>query len=143
MNILLSLCATVTRRARPGAMLVLCSLAVAVPAVSRADPPCWAPAHGYRAKNHDRGCDKQHHKSHKSKYKHDDYAGDYRQPAPEASAQPEDAISAGGLIGAAVGGYAGSHVGKGSGRLAATAGGAVAGYVVGQEIERDLSAPSR
>jgi len=50
-----------------------------------------------------------------------------------------DSVSTGGLVGAAVGGYAGSKIGKGSGNLAATAGGAVAGYIVGQEIERELT----
>ncbi len=106
-----------------------------------ADPPCWAPAHGPRAKHGGKKCGKyyKHHKRHE----HNEYntynTYNTRNEYPEQRDRGSDSsgISVGGLVGAAVGGYAGSHLGGGKGKLAATAGGAVAGYLVGQEIEKD------
>ena len=40
-------------------------IAFAAADVARAEPPCWAPAHGYRAKHGDAGCDKHYRKKHK------------------------------------------------------------------------------
>jgi hypothetical protein len=122
-----------------------------------ADPPCWAPAHGQRAKYDDDDCRRGHKRKYKHKHKHskrdhrryrdyDDDDGDHgeswsrAEPAPTAGPSPQASdtggVSVGGLVGAAVGGYLGSQVGSGDGKLAATAGGTLGGYLVGQEIER-------
>lgn len=96
-----------------------------------------------------KGCDKHAGKRHKSRRDTYDsrtdsrYSRDERRPEGDWQQRSSDGVSTGGLVSAAVGGYAGSKIGKGSGNLAATAGGAVAGYIVGQEIERELTEPDR
>lgn len=52
-----------------------------------------------------------------------------------------EASGAGALVGGVVGAVVGRQVGSGSGRAAATALGAVGGAIVGNEIERQRSAP--
>jgi surface antigen len=106
--------------------LVVCTLALAFavtlpPRSTSADPPPWAPAHGWRAKHG---------------HQDDD---DGRSPAPYGIGQltcHRDVI--GGLLGGAVGGLLGNQVGKGSGKTAATIGGAVVGVLVGGAIGRSM-----
>lgn len=92
-----------------------------------ADPPSWAPAHGYRGK----------HKKKKSKY----YDSGYVMPrAPTASTQTIKCNRelVGGLLGGGAGALIGSRFGKGTGRLVATAAGTVVGFLVGGSIGRQM-----
>lgn len=86
-----------------------------------ADPPPWAPAHGYRAK-------------HKDKH--------YQ---PSASRPPFDIglgrcnrETLGALLGGAAGAAAGTQIGSGSGNTAAIIGGAVVGFLVGGSLGRAM-----
>lgn len=90
-------------------------------AQTMAQPPAWAPAHGYHSKTY-----KQ---PHKQQYRHTtpQYANDY-----STSGFDTDVIAP--LIGAAVGGLVGSKIGGGKGKLAATAAGSVIGYVLGGKV---------
>jgi surface antigen len=96
-----------------------------------ADPPPWAPAHGYRAKKKGK---------HKRAYRE-------RRALPpglqggRCRASMFDSATVGTLIGAAAGGYAGSHVGKGDGKLAATAIGTLLGALVGHQMGASLARP--
>jgi surface antigen len=133
------------------------ALLVALPQAAVADPPPWAPAHGWRAK-HDGGdyeCEyKEKHKKGKHKHKHKykekcktkgrnkkhRHASDdnYRQRStamgiPSGTCNKDVLV---GLLGAAGGGYLGSKVGKGDGQLAATAAGTVIGYIIGSSLGR-------
>ena len=120
---------------KPVSLTVAAALvaAIATSAPALADPPPWAPAHGYRHKH------KHHH--------HDDIVVvqprvAYVAPYGIAQGRCDRALVsqelAGGLIGGAIGGLAGSQVGKGDGRVAATAGGAVIGLLVGTAIGRSM-----
>ncbi len=80
-----------------------------------ADPPPWAPAHGYRAK--------------------------YQYPDIDIGTCNRSLSSSqlvGGALGAIVGGLLGSKVGKGSGMLAATAAGTLLGALAGASIARSM-----
>jgi len=94
-----------------------------------ADPPPWAPAHGYRAK-------KGRHMEQESR------------SAPQLPPGLQkghcrhrmfDESAVGTLIGAAVGGHVGAHLGKGDRRLAATALGVVLGAVIGQQVSGSIA----
>lgn len=111
-----------------------------------ADPPPWAPAHGWRDK-HDRDDDewreRHHHRHHD-----EDRDGDYRAaapPPPAVVAMPygidqrvcnRDLIGA--ALGGATGGLIGSNLGKGKGRTVATVGGVLVGLFVGGRIGRSM-----
>jgi len=116
-----------SRRLRLGAALLAAACLFGWTAPVAADPPPWAPAHGYRAK-------------HKQKYKHD-YAKYDRQ---YASVPSDIGIGRcnreliGGLLGAAGGGLAGSQIGDGRGQLAAVAAGTVLGFLLGSNIGRSM-----
>lgn len=117
-----------------------------------ADPPPWAPAHGWRAKH-----------EYKHKHKRDDWDDDdrprivyvpvptvvERKPAPplpygfSRGTCDRGLISSellGGLLGGAAGGLAGSRFGEGTGKLAAVAGGTLLGVLVGGSIGRSMDA---
>lgn len=97
-----------------------------------AEPPPWAPAHGWRAKHH-----------HEQDEDEDEREGRpvYVVPAQPVYSPPygisqstcyRSAIGA--LVGAGAGAYAGNQVGKGGGRIAATVGGGIIGALVGGAI---------
>src|SRR3546814_11362231 len=101
------------------AMSVLAAVAFAAPAA--ADPPPWAPAHGYRAKKGGPTFVVQ------------------LPPVLRGGRCQSDLLdkeTAGGLIGAAAGGLVGSQIGSGKGKLAATAIGVLVGAVLGREVAR-------
>ena len=80
-----------------------------------ADPPPWAPAHGYRAK--------------------------YQYPDIDVGTCNRGLSNSqliGGALGAIVGGLLGSKVGKGKGKLAATAAGTLLGALAGASIARSM-----
>ncbi len=87
-----------------------------------AEPPPWAPAHGYRAKN-------------------PDYRSQYQYPDIDLGFCNRSLSSSqlvGGALGAIVGGLLGSKVGKGDGKLAATAAGTLIGALAGASVARSM-----
>jgi surface antigen len=133
------------------AALVALLFAISTVAVSPAlaDPPPWAPAHGWRDK-HDRDDDnyrqeRRHHRD-RDDEEEDAPAVAVAPPPPPAPTQLPYGLTEGtchrDLVGAALGGAAGglvgSNIGKGSGRTAATIGGVIAGLFVGGSIGRSM-----
>ena len=108
------------------ALSLAAPIGLATPA--KADPPPWAPAHGYRAKQHDRHGDKHHYKRH--------YRNDMLVPNGSFLQCNRDMIGA--LIGAGSGAALGSTIGKGDGRTAAIIGGAILGMLGGYNIGQTL-----
>lgn len=102
----------------------------------RAEPPPWAPAHGYRAKH-----------GHKHGYEHG-HGHKHRGDERTVYAERERTFGIldgrcnrellGQVLGGAVGAAAGSQVGSGSGRTAAIIGGAVLGTLIGGRIGRHM-----
>jgi surface antigen len=109
-------------------VVVAAALLLAAPPASWADPPPWAPAHGYRAKH------KNKHKNKASHYKYDETA--YVQYTREYGIADStcNRETVGALVGGAVGGLAGSQVGKGDGQIAAAVAGTIVGVLVGKSI---------
>jgi len=109
------------------ALALLLVWSLGPPAPATAEPPPWAPAHGYRAK----------HKPH-----FDQPARYAIVPVPygieHGRCDRERIASAllGTVVGGAVGGVAGSQFGKGDGKTAATIVGSIAGAVLGNSIGR-------
>ncbi len=103
------------------AVAVALAVPVFAPGPAVADPPPWAPAHGYRAKHKPR-----------------------RVAPPVALTLPRLQLGTcnreliAGAVGGAAGGLLGSRIGKGSGRLAATAAGAILGMLIGGSIGRSM-----
>ena len=96
-----------------------------------ADPPPWAPAHGYRAK-------KGKHKRQESRAVHQLPPGLQRG---HCRHRMFDDATVGTLIGAAAGGLVGSHIRKGDGKLAATALGTLLGAVIGSQVSGNIARP--
>ena len=111
------------------ALLAVCATALAAPefaaAPALADPPSWAPAHGWRAKQ-------------KNKPKRQRSYAAPTVSAPRISLGECNRELVGGLLGGAAGALAGSRIGKGTGKLAATAVGTVLGMLVGGSIGRAM-----
>jgi surface antigen len=110
-------------------------VAFAAPPAS-ADPPPWAPAHGYRAK--------KGHGSYKKDKSHKQRAEVVYTLPPglqggECDPRLFEGQLIGGMLGAAAGGYVGSTIGKGKGKLAATAIGTLVGAVLGQSVGEQLA----
>jgi len=97
---------------RSGSILLAVALAIGTAGNAAADPPPWAPAHGYRAKH-----------------------GDHRHVGDIGILYGRcDRDMLGSLLGGAAGGSAGSQIGEGEGKVAATIGGIVIGAIVGHAI---------
>ncbi|MEQ8815186.1 MAG: glycine zipper 2TM domain-containing protein [Thalassobaculum sp.] len=121
-------------------------LAVAPVATAYADPPPWAPAHGWRAK-HDKHRHKRREEVHV--YHHYDQPDRYRQPVIvqqgpsfgcDRSLLTGNKTLLAQILGGAGGAVAGAQFGQGSGKLAATAGGALLGVLLGTEVGGSLDA---
>ena len=93
-----------------------------------ADPPSWAPAHGWRKKND------PNYIGYTGKKWDNDYG------IIEGTCNRE---AVGAAIGSVVGGAIGSQIGQGNGRTIATILGAVAGAVIGSNIARDMDNTDR
>jgi surface antigen len=109
-------------------LLAVVALCAANVTVAYADPPPWAPAHGWRAK-HD------HHEHERV------YVMPWRSvaPAPYGIAQGTCyRETLGAVIGGGTGAAIGSQIGKGTGRLVAVAGGAILGFLAGGAIGRSM-----
>ena len=124
-------------------------------ATAWADPPDWAPAHGWRGKHErrydDRDDDHDRQRGRKDRREH---RREVRRPAvgPTGQRWPGDygVISGrcnrdeiGAVLGAVVGGAVGSRVGEGNGRIVATVVGAIVGGVVGAQIGRSMDEEDR
>lgn len=109
-------------------VIVGAAFLLAAPPVIWADPPPWAPAHGYRAKQ------KNKHKFKARYHQYDEtaYVQKTREYGIAHSTCNREAVGA--LIGGAVGGLAGSQVGKGDGQIAAAVAGTIVGVLVGKSI---------
>ncbi len=94
-----------------------------------ADPPPWAPAHGWRAKQHN----KQKYK-YKSRYEDDYYVQSSVPYGLDLGRCNRDVLGA--VLGGAAGAAVGSTVDKHDGRSAAIVGGAIIGVLVGGAIGR-------
>ena len=110
-----------------------------------ADPPPWAPAHGYyKNKNKNKHQYKNTSKYYDGRYddRHHDDASDMLPWLAGAAASAYllgdrcNRESLGAVLGGVVGGVAGSQIGKGDSRKAATIAGALIGVLVGQSIGR-------
>lgn len=119
------------KRIRRGLMSTLAlaaAVAVAAPVPALADPPPWAPAHGYRAKK----------QKHLEYYRYGD--GFLERPAivfgEAGGACNRDVI--GMILGGAAGGLAGTQIGKGDGRTVAIIAGAVLGAAIGRSIGESM-----
>ncbi len=119
--------------------VLLASLVTAVATPVSADPPPWAPAHGYRAMHKD---NHGHDHKHKGKYKH---KREYEEEHARAYVPPFDLNLGrcnrdvlGALIGGAGGAALGSTIGKGDGQTAAIIGGAILGIMVGGSVGRSM-----
>src|SRR5690606_36055831 len=136
--------------------VVLLTLTVAPAGTAYADPPPWAPAHGWRAK-HDDGHRHQHHRHHRDRDRRDVHVYDHYDSGPAAYREPiivgqgsaygcDRSLLTGNktllaqILGGAGGAVAGAQFGKGTGKLAATAGGTLLGVLVGTEVGRSLDA---
>lgn len=111
---------------RTFALAIFLALAFSIPAW--ADPPPWAPAHGWR-KKHDP--DYVGYTGHK-------WEKDYGVIAGRCNTE-----AIGAVVGGAVGGVVGSRVGEGSTRVVATILGAAIGAVIGSRIGRDIDERDR
>ena len=107
------------------ALGLLAALMAGAAAPVAADPPSWAPAHGWRAK--------QHHK-YKRKYEHDRYVEAAVPYGLDLGHCNRDVLGA--VLGGAAGAAVGSTVDKHDGRKAAIVGGAIIGVLVGGAIGR-------
>lgn len=110
------------------ALLGTTLLALAVPTQTFAEPPPWAPAHGWR-KKHD-----------------PDYVGYTGKKWPKDYGVVTgkcNRTAIGAVLGGAVGGAVGSTVGKGDGRTAAIIIGTVLGAAIGAKIGNDMDEADR
>lgn len=118
-----------------------------LPTASFADPPPWAPAHGYRNKQHNQNHYKQ------KKYKHKKYKHAKRQHYDEPRYSTTVAVAPssfgvdlgncnrqllGSVLGAATGAAVGSQIGSGTGNKVAIVGGTILGFLVGGSVGRSM-----
>ena len=124
------------RTRRSGLALALIFGLAALPAVEAAyaDPPPWAPAHGWRAKNKSKSKHKNKHQVVVVQPSYYDYAPTLGIDGGRCNL---DVIGA--MIGAAGGGYAGSKIGKGDGKLAAVGAGVFLGALIGGVIGQKMN----
>ncbi|MDE2117607.1 MAG: hypothetical protein KGJ19_03315 [Betaproteobacteria bacterium] len=112
-----------------------------------ADPPSWAPAHGYRDKHHRDNDERDHDK--RDRDERDDHEDEDQRPRHEAAKtayvapygidrgtcnREQIGQVLGGITGAAIG----STVGQGKGNTAAIIGGSIIGVIVGGSIGRSM-----
>lgn len=103
-------------------------LLLTLPCLALADPPSWAPAHGWRKK----------HDPYYEGYSGREWTDDYGVRSGSCNRSQIGAV-----LGAVAGGAVGSQVGKGDGRTAAIAVGAVIGAVIGSDIGRRMDKADR
>jgi surface antigen len=109
-------------------------IALALPPPSFADPPPWAPAWGYRAK--DKKKNKHKHKAKYREYDEVEYERSTRDYGIDNNTCNREAVGA--ILGGAVGGAVGSQFGKGDGKVAAAVAGTIIGVIVGKRVGRTM-----
>lgn len=127
----------------PRFLLVILMLIFAAP-LANADPPDWAPAHGWR-KKHDRDDDerdrhkrKRHREEARVGYEGKRWPSDYGILRSHCN---RDMVGA--VLGGVVGGAIGSQVGREENRAVATVIGSVIGAVIGAQIGRSMDERDR
>lgn len=117
--------------------VMIAALITGLASPALAEPPPWAPAHGYYKNKH------------KDKYRdHDDRYGaeiEYHSadlPPPPLQCQHSGAQT-GAVIGGILGGVLGSNIGKGNGKTLATIAGTLFGAYVGRSVGADMDAGDR
>lgn len=112
-----------TRRASFARALTVVVLIALLPGFALADPPPWAPAHGYRAKG-------------KGRHPRGDVV--YVVPPVGIDAGHCYRERLGQVLGGAAGAAVGSQIGSGSGQKAAIVAGTIVGFLIGGEIGRSM-----
>lgn len=113
--------------AMAGAMIGV-ALTLAIPSSAYADPPSWAPAHGWR---------KQHDPNYLG-YSGREWPNDYGIMSGRCNRE-----AVGAAVGATVGGVIGSQIAKGDDRAVAIILGTVFGAMIGASIGRDMDKTDR
>jgi surface antigen len=119
-------------------------LGLSVPVIASADPPDWAPAHGYRHKHkhHHHDDDDDYRESHHHHYR--DQYGDYGVGSGRCDTHTVAQVL-GGVAGGALGGVLGSQVGQGSnaGTIVGAVAGTIVGAIIGERIGRSMDPSDR
>ena len=125
-------------------LLVFAMLGLSVPVIASADPPDWAPAHGYRHKHkhHHHDDDDDYRESHHDHYR--DQYGDYGVGSGRCDTHTVAQVL-GGVAGGALGGVLGSQVGQGSnaGTIVGAVAGTIVGAIIGERIGRSMDPSDR
>jgi surface antigen len=148
---------TALRKSIAAAAVALTAVAIAttgLPTAAQADPPRWAPAHGYRAKLAHKHTHKARHRIVRRHHRRDAFRHGFRHNrrvvvvnrhygawSPDYRLYRGPSVDRGvlgGVLGGAFGALAGSNIGKGDGRTAAIIGGTVLGALIGSDIGRSL-----
>lgn len=118
--------------------ILFISLALGDPA--QAEPPNWAPAHGYH---------KDKHKHKKNTHLHTNESGRYKQPPAThyetLSCDPHGISNSeiGTVVGGVIGGMLGANIGKGDGKTLATIAGVIVGASIGSSIGASMDEADR
>ena len=112
-----------------------------------ADPPEWAPAHGWRKKHEREHDDERHERKHKRKREREERRVGYegkRWPSDYGILRSQcDRETVGAVLGGVIGGVVGSRVGREEERAIATVIGAVVGAVIGAQVGRSMDERDR
>jgi surface antigen len=108
-------------------IVCVCALALGPAASVLADPPPWAPAHGYRAKH--------------GKHKYDHYAVEHRYFGVLDGHCRHEEI--GTVLGGAIGGAVGRHAAGDGDRTAGTIAGVIIGALLGNAVGRSMDGSDR
>lgn len=115
-------------------VLLGAAITLAVPPVTWADPPPWAPAWGYRAKQKHKN--KRKFKARYERYDETEYVHRTRDYGIYYNTCDRETV--GTIVGGAIGGAAGSQFGKGDGQIAAAVAGTIIGVLVGKSVGRSM-----
>ncbi len=121
---------------RPTALLLVALLTLAGTTEALADPPSWAPAHGYRSKDKDRDKDRRRDRGGERYwvgYSGTEYSRDFGIAEGRCNREQVGAV-----LGGVVGGVVGNQVGSRDNRTVATILGAAVGALIGAKVGRDM-----
>lgn len=122
---------------RTATLLATIALTALGTTLALADPPRWAPAHGYRDKHDDRDDHGRDHRRERERYyvgySGTEYDRDFDIPSGRCNREQVGAV-----LGGVIGGVAGNQVGSRDNRVVATILGATVGALIGAKIGRDM-----
>jgi surface antigen len=121
---------------RTATLMLAALLAIAFATEALADPPPWAPAHGYRSKDKGKGKDKRRDRDGERYwvgYSGNEYSRDF--DVVEGRCNREQV---GAVLGGVVGGVVGNQVGSRDNRTVATIIGVAVGALIGAKVGRDM-----